>query len=270
MTLKYIYSVLKDEARLAVNPWEGVKRKTNIPNTRRELTIDELKKVCQSATGELRVLLCIGLYSGLRLGDCCTLRWCETDLRRNQIRRVPNKTARKNPKTITIPIHPVLRVMLAEMPDNERGEFVLPKTADIYLNGSRPLVTRAIQKHFKACGIKTTKANTNLHRAVIEVGFHSLRHTFVSMAREAGAALSVVESLVGHNSVDMTRYYSHTSELAAANAVALLPGVMDDVGTMKPAKRPPYDILRDVQAIVESMTAKNLRKKKAAALAMLA
>jgi hypothetical protein len=64
MTAKYIFSVLKDDARLAVNPWEGIKRKTTITSMRRELTIDELKKVCRSATGELRVLLCIGLYTG--------------------------------------------------------------------------------------------------------------------------------------------------------------------------------------------------------------
>jgi integrase len=263
MTLKYIFSVLKDEARFTVNPWESVKRKKNHPNTRRDLTIDELKKVCQSATGELRVLLCIGLYSGLRLGDCCTLRWCETDLRRNQIRRVPNKTARKNSETITIPIHPALRAMLTEIPANERGEFILPKTADIYLNGSRPLITRAVQNHFKACGIKTTKANTNLHRAIVEVGFHSLRHTFVSMAREAGAALSVVESLVGHNSVDMTRYYSHTSELAASNAVNLLPAVTGYMAII-PAVRSRDELLRE---IIKGMTPKNLRDK---ALAMLA
>ena len=268
MAAKYIFSVLKDDARLAVNPWEGIKRKTKISNIRRELTIDELKKVCQTATGELRVLLCVGLYTGLRLGDCATLRWCEVDLRRNQIRRVPNKIARKNPKTVTIPIHQVLRAMLAEIPDTERGVFVLTKTANIYLNGSRPLISRAIQKHFEACGIKTTRRGTT-KRAIIEVGFHSLRHTFVSICRESGAALSVVESLVGHNSVDMTRYYTHTSELAATNAVALLPSVTGDMDVIAPVKLTPGNILGDVEATLKSMTAANWRAKKAALLSLL-
>ena len=53
-----------------------------IANSRRELTIDELRKVCQTATGELRTLLALGIYSGLRLGDCATLRWGEVDLPR--------------------------------------------------------------------------------------------------------------------------------------------------------------------------------------------
>ena len=42
-------------------------------------------------------------------------------------------------------------------------------------------------------------------RAVVEVGFHSLRHTFVSLCRAAGAPLSVVEAIVGHASPAMTR-----------------------------------------------------------------
>jgi len=45
------------------------------------------------------------------------------------------------------------------------------------------------------------------------------------MCREANAPLSVVENLVGHSSVDMTRHYSHSSEQAATSAVALLPSI---------------------------------------------
>ena len=45
---------------------------------------------------------------------------------------------------------------------------------------------------------------------------------------------------------------------------------MGDVDAMKPAKRPADEILRDVQAIVESMTTKNLHAKKSAAMAMIA
>ena len=74
------------------------------------------RNVCQSATGELRVLLALGVYCGLRLGDCATLRWAEVDLPRGIIRRIPNKTARRNPKPVIVPIHRVLREMLSETP----------------------------------------------------------------------------------------------------------------------------------------------------------
>ena len=270
LTLRYMFRVLKDEARLPENVWQKPKPKKLITQSRRELTIEELKKVCTSATGELRALLSIGVYSGLRIGDCATLRWCEVDLRRNQIQRIPRKTARRSPKPITIPIHPVLRGILADIPAKERGEFVLPETANTYLQGSPSLVTRVIQQHFIASGLKTTSAREEGQRPVVEVGFHSLRLSFVSMCREANVPLSVVETLVGHHSVDMTRHYTHVSQLAAANAIAQLPAMTGDADTARPANRAPAEILREMRGIWESLTAKNWSEKKAAALAMLA
>ena len=265
--LRYIFRVLKEKAQVTENVWEKPKTKPLLTQSRRELTIDELKTVCDRATGELKTLFCIGLYTGLRLGDCATLRWCEVDLRRNQIQRVPRKTALRSPKPVTLPIHSVLFNVLDSIPASERKEFVLPRMADIYLNHSRSLLTMEIQKHFDDCGIETTRERENGVRRVVEVGFHSLRHSFVNMCRASGVALSVVESLVGHSTVDMTRHYTHTSELAAQNAVALLPAITGDVEPTKPTKHTRDELLRE---LIESMTPKNLREKKAAALAMLA
>jgi hypothetical protein len=59
----------------------------------------------------------------------------------------------------------------------------------------------------------------------VTVGFHSLRHTFVSLCRAAGTPLSVVEAIVGHSSPAMTQHYTHTGEVAARAAIALLPGL---------------------------------------------
>jgi integrase len=264
--LRYVFRTLKDEARLPDNVWMKARKKTSIAFSRRQLTIDELKKVCGTATGELKTLFAIGIYTGLRLGDCATLKWGEVDLRRNQIRRIPNKVARRHPVPIVIPIHPVLSEMLASIPANERGSFVLPKTASVYFSPSKPAVSSAIQEHFKANGIETSGKREIGTRPVTLVGFHSLRHTFVSMCREANAPLSVVESIVGHSNVAMTQHYTHVSELAASNAVNLLPAVTGDMAA-KPAVRSRDDSLRE---IIGSMTTKNLREKKAAALAMLA
>jgi len=265
-TLRYVFKVLKDEAKLPDNVWLKQKTKTNIGHSRRELTVDELKRVCATATGELKVLFAIGIYTGLRLGDCATLRWGEVDLHRLQIKRVPNKIARRCSHPVTIPIHPVLAQILADIPANERDKvYVLPKTASVYNGPARSMVTGSIQKHFQDCGIETHLPRETGQRPIFSVGFHSLRHTLVSMMREANAPLSVVENLVGHHSVDMTRHYTHTSELAASNAVALLPAVTGDMAA-KPAVRSRDDSLRE---IIESQTAGNWREKKAAALAML-
>lgn len=268
--LTLVFRVVKRKARFADNPWQDIQRKRLVTHSRRELTIDELRKVCQSATGELKTLLALGVYSGLRLGDCATLRWAETDLRRGMITRIPNKTARRNPKPVVVPIHPTLGAILGEIPANQRGEYVLPEMAGLYAKRI-DLVTDRVQSHFKTCGIQRHKPDTgkNGQRAVLEVGFHSLRHSFVSMCRASNVPLSVVEALVGHNSPQMTKVYTHTGELAASNAVALLPAVVGDA-TPTPESRNPEAILREAQGIAHSLTGKNWRKKRAALLAVLA
>ena len=213
--LTLVFRIVKTKAKLTGNPWEDIQRKRIVTHSRRELTVDELKKVCQSAKGELRPLLAVGVYSGLRLGDCATLRWAEVDLPRGMIRRIPNKTARRNPKPVIVPIHPVLRDLFAETPADKRGDYVFPEIAALYARRT-DMVTDMIQAHFKACGIKTHQPGTGPDskggkRAVIEVGFHSLRHTFVSLCRESNAPLAVVESIVGHRSPAMTRHYTVSS-----------------------------------------------------------
>lgn len=273
--LTLVFRVLKHKAKLTGNPWESpkrgghIQRRRLVTNSRRELTIDELRNICKTANGELQTLLALGIYSGLRLGDCATLRWGEVDLPRAIIRRIPNKTARRNPKPVIVPIHPILRDMLSVTPLNKRGEYVLPEMAALYIHRT-DMVTDMVQRHFKACGITLHKPGTGTDgkRAVIEVGFHSLRHTFVSLCRESNAPLAVVESIVGHSNPAMTRHYTHVGELAAGRAVALLPSVMSEA-KQEPVKREQDEILRDVPAILKSMNAKNWKTKRAELLALL-
>jgi len=289
--LTMVYRVLEDKAKLTDNPWERIQRRRLAPQSRRELTIEELKKVCQEATGELRLLFALGIYTGLREGDCATLRWGEVDLVRGIIRRVPNKTARRSPKPVIVPIHPVLQGMLAETAPEKRVDYVLPDTAEEYLKQRSELVRR-IQEHFASCGIRVHKPGTGSdkrkarrakidpseRRAVVEVGFHSLRHTFVSLCRESNAPLAVVESLVGHSNPAMTRHYTHVGEIAASRAVAALPHVIGD-GKAAPAasngdgpatKVPqPESVLGKVRAFLEGMNATNWEQGRAEALVLL-
>ena len=265
--LAMVFRVLKNKAKIASNPWEEMPRKRVVAQSRRELSVDELKKVCQSATGELRTLLALGVYTGLRKGDCATLRWAEVDLQRGIIRRIPNKTARRNPKPVIIPIHPVLRDTLNYIPADHRNEYVLPQTADAYFNHRRELV-RTIQNHFTKCGIRVHKPDMgkDRQRPIVEVGFHSLRHTFVSLCRESNAPLAVVESIVGHSNPAMTRHYTHVGELAAGRAVAALPAV---IGDRKPERIEEESMLSKIQRIAKSMTAANWKTKRTELLAFL-
>ena len=269
-----VFRTLADKAKLVKNPWEGIGHKRSVAQGRRELTVEELQRVCDSATGELRTLFAIGLYTGMRLGDCVTLRWAEVDIIRGQIRRIPSKTARRNPKPVVIPIHPTLKGVLAEIPQRHRAEYVLPALAARHMKQPYSVVQQ-IQSHFEKCSVRTTKPGTGPDtrkkdkkgkpipgsgiRAATEVGFHSLRHTFVSMCREANAPLSVVEAIVGHSNPAMTRHYTHVGELAATQAVAALPALIPSA-TVPAGKAEPKsttaDLLKAIEQIVSTMTPK--------------
>lgn len=202
-------------------PFARIARRRNAPTSRRALTADELARVCSYVQGEHRALFAIGIYTGLRLKDCCLLKWGSVDLLRRLVTVTPHKTARLG-KVVSIPIHPALFAVLAETPELKRRGYVLPKIAGEYGAG---LLTSRIRRIFDKCGIETRAEAVN-GRGRCLVGFHSLRHTFVSMAANAGAPLAVVQRIVGHASQKMTEHYFHETTRALNAAVSLLPDVL--------------------------------------------
>lgn len=224
---RLVWRTLGDEARCTVNPWDGVRRKV-LPKTngRRALTVDELSKVTADLTGEMRLLFALGIYTGLRLGDCALMDWGKIDIVRRVIITTPRKTARTG-KVVEIPLHPVLAGMLAEIPEQNRKGYLLPETAETYQRDDSA-VTKRIRAVFEGAGIATTKEVAGYSQAVAEVGFHSLRHSFVSLMGNAGAPLALVQSIVGHANPMMTAHYFHARTDALADAVGNLPALMGE------------------------------------------
>ena len=281
--IKGMFQTLRKEAKLTENPWDDIKRKKAVQNSRRELTVEELQTICEATEGEMRLLFALGVYTGLRLGDCATLLWSDVDLARGRICRIPNKTARRNPKPVIVPLHPALQGMLAEGNRRDGEEHVLPETAALY-EADAPALSHRIQGHFAACGVRTVKRGTGFKsvtdpdgkerrvhtgkRAVVEVGFHSLRHTFVSLCRESNAPLAVVEAIVGHANPAMTRHYTHVGDAAAGAAVAALPNVTGDMAVLA-LPEPATVNAEAVRKLADKLTAKNAAKVKKELLALV-
>jgi integrase len=272
--LVLVFRVLAKRAGMLSSPWTDIARKTENKISRRELTVEELNTVCNQATGEMQTLLLLGIYTGLRLGDCCTLQWGEVDLQRRLIMRVPNKTARRRAVPVHVPIHVTLWEHLSKTPAAKRRDAVVPEFDQMYRQLEQD-VSKAVQRHFVKCNIrlhrKGTGAGTDV-RAVVEVGFHSLRHTFVSLCRQANAPLSVVEAIVGHNNPAMTRHYTHVSELAASAAVGALPSVLGPVEGMRPqlaASEGPDGRWAQVKALAERLNGENWKSVQADLMALV-
>jgi integrase len=225
--LRLLFDTLEETAKIIKNPFAKIKRRKLKTQSRRELTIEELYNILQAATGDLTLLLSLGTFTGLRLGDCCTLKWSEVDLVRRVIRRVPNKTAsRSTSKPVVIGLPSALYNQLAEIPAEKRNGYIIPEYAELYKSlSTRPRITRRIQRHFENCGIQCHREGTGPgtgKRAVVEVGFHSLRHTYVSLHAERGTPAAIIQGNVGHGSPAMTAHYTHISDKAAVKVAKVL------------------------------------------------
>lgn len=222
--LKGLFRILKTRAGLVTNPWDEIPALAREREGRRDLTPDELTKVCRTATGSLRYMIALGLYTGMRLGDIVTLRWDAIHTDKGFIEIMPMKTRRLN-KRVRLPIHPVLGALLNEFQARAlKNDFLFPVDREAYLK-DRGSVTTRVQALLGSCGIQTTQAPTNGHRrrAIIRVGFHSLRHSFVSLCAANRVPQVAIMEMVGHGSPAMTALYSHAGDEQKSKAIAALP-----------------------------------------------
>lgn len=236
-TLSLIWRVLEKCARLTLNPWKQITRKRFVAHSRRELTVEELGRIIKAAQGEMKMLIAFGIYTGLRLGDCACIRWDNIDMVKRIISVIPSKTARRTKKRVAIPIHPTLFQMLHVTQSEKRRGLVMSTCAARYHQFNAALA-KDVAKLFRSVDIETQTKATETVRGRPDAGFHSLRHTFVSLCAAGGVPQSVVQSLVGHGSPAMTAHYTHIGTETARAAIGSLPNVGGLVGQSKSADAP--------------------------------
>ena len=228
-TCGLVFRVLADQCANMPDPFANITRRRLATQSRRELNIDHLRLVCQAAVGELRTLLAVGLYTGLRLHDAVELNWRDVDMARGVLTVRPFKTASRTGKSLVIPMFPALRAILEETPPARRLGDVMPDLAARYRKDP-PAVSKLVSGHFRQCGLAVHQEGTGKgtgRRAVVAYSYHSLRHSFVSLAAAANVPLAVVQELAGHGSPAIQRHYLHLGEDATRAGIAALPDVLE-------------------------------------------
>lgn len=218
---RHVFKVLAPAAKTETNPWELLPKKKKREHSRRELTPAELSKILNGTTGEMKTLFMIGVYTGLRLGDAANLKWESADLEKDMISLVPRKTRNSSGRRVFVPIHPALKAHLESLHGERRG-LLTPGIAALYARNKGTPLSKAIQKVFKDFGIETQAKDPDHKNKSVEVGFHSLRHSFVSMCANAGVPLVLVQSLVGHSNPATSEHYFHSDIGALKKAIQTL------------------------------------------------
>ncbi|MEI6165688.1 MAG: tyrosine-type recombinase/integrase [bacterium] len=210
-----VWNALKTEGSLIDNPWRKRVTKELATEGRESFTKAELDVMWEKASPTMRVMIAVGLFTGLRLSDVVTMRW--VNIKNGVITVIPHKTAKtkqKSDKKVEIPVIPELARYLADYRMTSKGEYLFPDEMAAFKHDR----TSASQK-FQAfleddCKFTTTRDKTegdNRKRRSVVKGFHSLRYSFVTAAAASGIPQHVIQKMVGHGSPAITEHYTEVS-----------------------------------------------------------
>jgi integrase len=231
LTLKVVKMLFRSARRdgfILADPAETVKSAKHAATfERRAFTIAEIRAVLDVADDEWRSLIKFGIYTGQRLGDIAALTWAQVDLDRDEIRL----TTRKTGKQLLVPIAGPLKEHLLENVSDDPRAPVFPRAAkSIAVNDGRVVdLSNQFGDLLVSAGLrapeKSARTRSGSRRQGQSLSFHSLRHTAVSMLKDAGVPDAVVMALVGHNSAAMSQRYTHVGSEALAKAARSLPQI---------------------------------------------
>jgi len=211
---------------------------------RRPFTVDHLKAIEKQCTDEWRGLFLFGLYTGQRLSDIANLRWHHLKMEGEEATWTVAFTTRKTGRQMDIPLASPLRDFIVEELESsdDPDAFLFPKAASKTANGTSGTLSNEFRKILKSAGIVETLVNKNpknpkgrsaLREASIH-SFHSLRHSAVSLMKNAGISPEIVRDIIGHDSPAVSSIYTHISHEAKASALSAMPALGKPP---KPAKK---------------------------------
>lgn len=170
-----------------------------------------LKEYLAQNDGLSSLGIALPLFTGLRLGELCGLRWSDIDLEEKTlcvnriVQRIANQDGRGTRLVVTAP-KSASSQRLIPLPDCliERLRCHL-RNKDCYLfSGSqKPLEPRTMQYRFQSV-LKKEKLPS--------IHFHALRHMFATNCVELGFDIKSLSEILGHASVEITlNHYVHSS-----------------------------------------------------------
>ncbi len=214
-TIKDITIIIKGSIKKGINEdkIKHIELTFNYPKDNKEnklyvLTKREQNKITNYVLENINsrnIGLLISLYSGIRIGELCALRWEDVDFKKNcltinkTIQRVYIKDKNKNISKVIITT-PKTKNANREIPINKDFLEILKKVKSekknyILTGNEKYIEPRTYRKYF----------NKILDELKIKhFNFHSLRHTFATNCISLGVDYKTVSELLGHANVNIT------------------------------------------------------------------
>lgn len=190
------------------------------------LTVEEqtrLTKKLNESPNKDAVGILLSLYTGLRIGEVCALRWKEIDLANRciQVKYTMQRVSVFDPqspqRTKLVMSYPKSRKSLRDVPI---PLFLIEKLSGIYSDdGEAYLLTGSNQTYLEPRTLENRFRRYALDCGLSEVHFHMCRHSFATRCLEKGVDIKTLSEILGHSSVKITldRYTHSSFELKLTN-----------------------------------------------------
>jgi integrase len=224
--LRNLFKMATRQGMISHNPAEAVDLPRGVRHTREPFSVAELQSTLPYADQNWKLMILLGAYAGMRIGDAASLSWNNIDLEKKTITYLPKKKAHQpGARNVSVPIHPDLLQAILEFPINSKTPAapIMPALAQLSSAGRSGLSSQFGRLLIKA-GIDTHPEKIQGQRTFQAKTFHSLRHTFVSMMAESGVSQELRKELAGHDS-DIHRIYTHYSDATYRKAIDAIPSV---------------------------------------------
>jgi integrase len=187
-----------DDAWRRVEPFE----EADAPRVR-YLTIDECRRLINSAQGSFRDLVRAALLTGCRFGELAALQVRDFNPDAGTLHIRTSKSGRGR----HVVLHDEGIELFTDLSAGRRGVELMLRKGD----GDRWGKSNQTRPMAEACALASIDPTAN---------FHSLRHTYASHAVMAGAPLLVVAKNLGHADTRMVeKHYGHLSATYVADAI---------------------------------------------------
>ncbi|PXA04016.1 hypothetical protein DDZ13_08195 [Coraliomargarita sinensis] len=239
--LQGLWTVLEKKELQNGNPFRGIPKKYHITTTKEIFTPKQIEQILHEAEKdpELYQITVTSISTGMRLGDCCTLKWASVNMKKRII-FVP--AVGKTQKPVAIPFFGQLEEVLKNAEEARVDEeYVFPLVRRLYARESQ-YFSKSFSQLLLRIGFTDDENPETSIRLTGESGgsrrrpvrsFHGLKTTWMTMALRGGVSLEDIKKICGNvdTQVILKHYFQSDAERIRSELKTAMPEALSGVAS---------------------------------------